>query len=64
VPAAGTVETVFSLRTIETGILPPTINRDVPDPEIPLNVVPNKRRDHPVTTVLSDSFGLEGRTSV
>jgi 3-oxoacyl-[acyl-carrier-protein] synthase II len=59
--AAGVVEAVFSLLTIETGILPPTINYHVPDPEIPLDVVPNKRRDHPVTTVLSNSFGFGGQ---
>ncbi len=59
--AAGAVEAVFSLLTIETGVLPPTINYDVPDPEIPLDVVPNQMRRHPVTTVLSNSFGFGGQ---
>jgi len=59
--AAGAIEAVFSLLTIRTGRLPPTINYDVPDPEIPLDVVPNKARDAQVTTVLSNSFGFGGQ---
>ena len=59
--AAGAVEAVLSLKTIETGTLPPTINNDDPDPEIPLDVVPNLKRSHNVTTVLSNSFGFGGQ---
>jgi 3-oxoacyl-[acyl-carrier-protein] synthase II len=59
--AAGAVEAVFSLMTIATGRLPPTINYDAPDPEIPLDVVPNLARDATVTTVLSNSFGFGGQ---
>ena len=59
--AAGTVEAVFSLLTLASGTLPPTINYDVPDPEIPLDVVPNVKRDLAVQTVLSNSFGFGGQ---
>jgi 3-oxoacyl-[acyl-carrier-protein] synthase II len=59
--AAGAVEAVFSLLTLETGVLPPTINYDVPDPEIALDVVPNTSRGAPVRTVLSNSFGFGGQ---
>jgi 3-oxoacyl-[acyl-carrier-protein] synthase II len=59
--AAGAIEAIFSLLAIRTGRLPPTINYDLPDPEIPLDVVPNKARDVPVTTVLSNSFGFGGQ---
>jgi 3-oxoacyl-[acyl-carrier-protein] synthase II len=59
--AAGAVEAIFSLLAIRTGRLPPTINYDLPDPDIPLDVVPNKARDVPVTTVLSNSFGFGGQ---
>jgi 3-oxoacyl-[acyl-carrier-protein] synthase II len=52
---------VFSLMTLQTGTLPPTINYDAPDPELPLDVVPNVKRDAPVTTVLSNSFGFGGQ---
>jgi 3-oxoacyl-[acyl-carrier-protein] synthase II len=59
--AAGAIEAVFSLLAIRTGRLPPTINYDVPDPEIPLDVVPNQARDAKVSTVLSNSFGFGGQ---
>jgi 3-oxoacyl-[acyl-carrier-protein] synthase II len=59
--AAGAVEAIFSLLAIRTGRLPPTINYDLPDPDIPLDVVPNTARDVPVTTVLSNSFGFGGQ---
>lgn len=59
--AAGSVEAVFSLLTIETGILPPTINYDEPDPDLPLDVVPNSSRSKSVSTVLSNSFGFGGQ---
>jgi len=59
--AAGAVEAVFSLLTLEHQRLPPTINYDVPDPAIPLDVVPNKARDARVTHVLSNSFGFGGQ---
>lgn len=59
--AAGSVEAVFSLLTLRHGVLPPTINYDVPDPDIPLDVVPNVSRSAEVRTVLSNSFGFGGQ---
>ncbi|KAB0573281.1 beta-ketoacyl-ACP synthase [Brucella pituitosa] len=61
--AAGAIEAVFSLLTIETGTLPPTINYDNPDPAIPLDVVPNVKRDARVSAVLSNSFGFGGQNT-
>ena len=61
--AAGAVEAVFSLLTMSTGTLPPTINYDNPDPAIPLDVVPNVKRDAAVTSVLSNSFGFGGQNA-
>ena len=58
--AAGSVEAVFSVLTIENGMLPPTINYD-PDPDIPLDVVPTTGRESRVETVLSNSFGFGGQ---
>jgi 3-oxoacyl-[acyl-carrier-protein] synthase II len=61
--AAGSVEAVFSLMTIAAGILPPTINYHISDPDIPLDVVPNTARTARVTTVLSNSFGFGGQNA-
>jgi 3-oxoacyl-[acyl-carrier-protein] synthase II len=59
--AAGAVETVFTLMTLEHQRLPPTINYNVPDPTIPLDVVPNAARDAKVRHALSNSFGFGGQ---
>ena len=47
--AAGAVEAVFTLLALEHQRIPPTINYQVPDPAIPLDVVPNTARDAKVT---------------
>jgi len=59
--AAGAVEGAFSLKAMETGTVPPTINYDTPDPDIPLDVVPNVARPAEVGAVLSNSFGFGGQ---
>jgi 3-oxoacyl-[acyl-carrier-protein] synthase II len=59
--AAGAVETVITLMTLEHQRIPPTINYKVPDPAIPLDVVPNTARDARVTHALSNSFGFGGQ---
>ncbi|MGE0734216.1 MAG: beta-ketoacyl-ACP synthase [Alphaproteobacteria bacterium] len=59
--AAGAVEAAFSVLTLRSGVLPPTINYDVPDPALPLDVVPNVARKQKVDFVLSNSFGFGGQ---
>jgi len=61
--AAGAVEAVFSLQTMLTGTLPPTINYTTADPAIVLDVVPNVKRDAKITAVLSNSFGFGGQNA-
>src|SRR5579864_8418580 len=61
--AAGAVEAIFSLLTLEHQRIPPTINYKIPDPAIPFDVVPNKARDARVTTVMSNSFGFGGQNA-
>lgn len=61
--AAGAIEAVFSLQTIRTGTLPPTINYDAPDPAIELDTVPDIKRDKAVSAVLSNSFGFGGQNA-
>jgi 3-oxoacyl-[acyl-carrier-protein] synthase II len=59
--AAGAVEAVFTLLTLDRGRIPPTINYHQPDPAIPLDVVPNQARDARVRHALSNSFGFGGQ---
>jgi 3-oxoacyl-[acyl-carrier-protein] synthase II len=59
--AAGLIEALFSLLSVQHGILPPTINYRIPDPELPLDVVPNTARRADVAHVLSNSFGFGGQ---
>lgn len=61
--AAGAVEAVFSLMTIASGAIPPTMNCEEPDPEIPLDIVPLVKREGEVRTVLSNSFGFGGQNA-
>ena len=63
ISAAGAIEAAFSIATIETGTMPPTINYRTPDPTIQLDVVPNVARQTPVRTVLSNSFGFGGQNA-
>jgi len=59
--AAGLIEAVFTLLTLEHQRIPPTINYDIPDPAIPFDVVPHKARDARVATGMSNSFGFGGQ---
>jgi 3-oxoacyl-[acyl-carrier-protein] synthase II len=59
--AAGAVEAAFTLLTLEHQRLPPTINHNVPDPVIQLDVVPNVARDARIGRAISNSFGFGGQ---
>lgn len=61
--AAGAIEAISSLKTIETGIIPPTINYETPDPACDLDYVPNVARHAKVRAVLSNSFGFGGHNA-
>jgi 3-oxoacyl-[acyl-carrier-protein] synthase II len=63
--AAGAIEGIATIYAIVHGILPPTINYDYPDPEIPaLDFVPHVARKAEVNVALSTSFGFGGHNSV
>ncbi|SFJ08137.1 MULTISPECIES: beta-ketoacyl-ACP synthase II [unclassified Bacillus (in: firmicutes)] len=61
--AAGAVEAIISVKTIQDGVVPPTINYETPDPECDLDCVPNKARQQKVRAVLSNSLGFGGHNA-
>jgi 3-oxoacyl-[acyl-carrier-protein] synthase II len=62
--AAGAVEAVFTVLALHHGVLPPTINQAVPDPECDLDYLANAARIEQVEVALSNSFGFGGHNSV
>jgi len=61
--AAGAVEMAACCLAIRDGVVPPTINYQVPDPECDLDYVPNTAREMPVRAVLNNSFGFGGHNA-
>ncbi|MCK4521668.1 MAG: beta-ketoacyl-ACP synthase II [Nanoarchaeota archaeon] len=62
--AAGSLEAIISVLSINNNIIPPTINYEHPDPECDLDYVPNKAREKEVNVVMSNSFGFGGHNAV
>jgi 3-oxoacyl-[acyl-carrier-protein] synthase II len=58
--AAGGVETIATVLTIQHGVLPPTINYDRADPDCDLDYVPNQARKQDVEVALNNAFGFGG----
>ena len=61
---AGGIEAIFTILTIHTGMIPPTVNYENPDPECDLDYVPNEARRADVRVALSNSFGFGGTNAV
>jgi len=59
----GAVEAVACVKTINEGMIHPTINYQTPDPECDLDYVPNTARRKDVKTVLSNGFGFGGQNA-
>jgi 3-oxoacyl-[acyl-carrier-protein] synthase II len=62
--AAGAVELIATLLSINNSMAPPTINYEVADPECDLDYVPNSARKLPINIALSESFGFGGHNAV
>ena len=58
--AAGTLESICTIHTLKTGIVPPTIRLDTPDPDCDLDYVPNEPRRQQVATALCNAYGIGG----
>ena len=62
--AAGGLESIACVKAIETGVVPPTINYETPDPECDLDVTPNTAREMKVETALNSNLGFGGHNGV
>jgi len=58
--AAGGLESAATVLAIHHGIVPPTINRDTPDPDCDLDCAPDGARKMPIRAALNNSFGFGG----
>ena len=61
--AAGAIEAMFTTLAVYEGVLPPTINYDVPDPDCDLDYVPNVARKADVQVAVNNSFGFGGHNA-
>ncbi|WP_276353489.1 beta-ketoacyl-ACP synthase II [Cohnella caldifontis] len=62
--ASSAVEAVGLAKTLQTGVIPPTINLEVPDPDCDLDYVPNQALEADMSVGLSNSFGFGGHNAV
>ena len=62
--AAGGLEAIATVKTILSGVVPPTINYEIPDPDCTLNYTPNQAIEAEINSALSNTFGFGGHNSV
>ena len=61
--AASAIEAITCVLAIDTGIIPPTINYETPDPECNLDVVPNHARTASVSVAMNNAYAFGGNNS-
>jgi len=61
--AAGAVEAIITIKSLQKSIIPPTINYETPDPDCDLNYVPNKLVEKDINYALSNTFGFGGHNA-
>ena len=62
--AAGGAEAIFSVKAIQEGVVPPTINLDNPDPQCDLDYTPHQAQRREIRAAMSNTFGFGGVNSV
>ena len=62
--ASSAMESVACVMTLQTGIIPPTINYETPDPDCPVHVVANEKREAKVDVVLNNALAFGGYDAV
>ena len=62
--AAGAIEAIISVKAMQEGVIPPTINQIESDENCDLDYVPNYSRDADLNIVMSNSFGFGGTNGV
>jgi len=58
--AAGSVEIIFAILAMQNSLVPPTINLDSPEPDVLIDLVPNKAKELDISIAMSNSFGFGG----
>ena len=58
--AAGSVEAIYSIKAIQDGVAPPTINLDNPSEGCDIDLVPREAKERPIHNAMSNSFGFGG----
>jgi 3-oxoacyl-[acyl-carrier-protein] synthase II len=61
--SAGAIELIATLLAMNAGFIPPTINLNIPDPELDLDYVPNVSRPGTIRTAMLNSFGFGGQNA-
>lgn len=61
--ASGAMEAMFSVKSLQDKVIPPTMNYENPDPECDLDYVPNKSRKLAARNIMSNSFGFGGHNA-
>ena len=61
--ASGAVAAIITVKALQEGVIPPTINYETPDPDCDLDYVPNSARQAPLRVALCNSFGFGGHNA-
>ncbi len=61
--ASGGIELVGTIKAMNNGVVPPTINYETPDPELDLDYTPNVAKEREIKVAISNSLGFGGHNA-